>query len=189
MRKMIMTLSVVTLLSGVVLATAYTLFLPSIEANRQAALERSLSALFESAESPSFESVDSADVQIYRGTNAQDELIGYAVRVITTGYGGEIQLLVGLSPGLKEIVGMEVVEHLETPGLGAKITASSFQQQFEGLNPAEDLSFVKNEEPDTEENEIQAISGATISTRAVVNGINDDVGTALEALQSEEGKE
>ena len=107
------------------------------------------------------------------------------MRVTTTGYGGEIRLLVGVSPDLSSIAGMEVVQQVETPGLGAKITEEDFRSQFEGLDPTESIDYVKNAEPDQEENEIQAISGSTISTEAVVEGINNDVGRALQVLNEE----
>jgi len=188
MRKMIMVLGLVTLISGVVLAGIYTSLIPRIEANQQAALERSLSALFEGAEEPQFETLDTEGPTVYRAESSAGDLLGYAVRVSATGYGGEIRLLVGLSPDLSSIAGLEVVQQVETPGLGARITEEDFRAQFEGIDPTETVSYVKNEEPDPDENEIQAISGATISSEAVVDGINADVGRAVETIREEAGQ-
>jgi electron transport complex protein RnfG len=191
---MILVLGLVTLLSGVVLAGVYAGLIPRIQENERLALERSLGALFENADSPRFEQVDTGEdaageaPTIYRAETEAGTLLGYAVRVTTTGYGGEIRLLVGLGPDLSEIAGMEVVQQIETPGLGARITEEDFRAQFEGLDPTETVSYVKNAAPDPEENEIQAISGATISTEAVVKGINADVGRAIEILREEEGQ-
>jgi electron transport complex protein RnfG len=185
MKKMILVLGLVTLISGVVLAGIYTGLIPRIEANQQAALERSLSALFEGSEEPQFEQLDVEGPAIFRAESAGGDLLGYAVRVTATGYGGEIRLLVGVSPDLSSIAGMEVVQQVETPGLGARITEEDFRAQFEGLDPTETITYVKNQEPDTEANEIQAISGATISSEAVVEGINADVGRAVEILREE----
>ncbi|MFP4374533.1 MAG: RnfABCDGE type electron transport complex subunit G [Spirochaetaceae bacterium] len=188
MRKMIMVLGLVTLISGVVLAGIYSGLIPRIEANQQAALERSLSALFEDAEEPEFEELDTGGPTIYRAETSGGDLLGYAVRVSATGYGGEIRLLVGISPDLSSIAGLQIVEQVETPGLGARITEEDFRDQFEDLDPGETISYVKNEEPDSEENEIQAISGATISSEAVVDGVNADVDRAVEILREEEGQ-
>jgi electron transport complex protein RnfG len=188
MRKMILTLTVVALVSGTTLAIAYTAFLPRIQHNQQVALERSLSALFEKGESPEFETLDAEGPTIYQAT-AGGELIGYAVRVVTTGYGGDIKLLVGIGPDLERITGMEVVEHAETPGLGGKIDGAPFKQQFEGLQPREDISYIKGGSAQKEENEIEAISGATISTKAVVNGINRTLENAVPILGEGSGKE
>jgi len=188
MKKMILVLGLVTLISGVVLAGIYTGLIPRIEANQQAALERSLSALFEGAEEPQFETLDTEGPAIYRAESSAGDLLGYAVRVTTTGYGGEIRLLVGINPDLSSIAGLEVVQQVETPGLGARITEEDFRAQFEGLDPTETVSYIKNEEPDPEENEVQAISGATISSEAVVDGVNSDVGRAIEILREEAGQ-
>ncbi|MFO8065681.1 MAG: FMN-binding protein [Spirochaetia bacterium] len=189
MKKMILVLGIVTLLSGVVLAAVYTGLIPRIEENEQAALERSLSALFEGSETPEFEELDTEGPTVYRAESQGGDLLGFAVRVTTTGYGGEIRLLVGVSPDLSSIAGLEVVQQVETPGLGAKITEEDFRSQFEGLDPSEPVDYVKNAEPDTEENEIEAISGATISTEAVAEGVSDDVGRAVEILSEEESRQ
>lgn len=188
MRKMILTLSTVALISGTALALVYSALLPRIQHNQQVALERSLSALFEKGESPEFSEIDTDGPTIYRA-NAGGEPIGYAVRVVTTGYGGEISLLVGISPDLERITGMEVVEHVETPGLGAKIDGKPFKEQFSGLKPQEKISYVKGEPAQKQENEIQAISGATISTKAVVGGVNKTMDEAVGILSEKAGKE
>jgi electron transport complex protein RnfG len=189
MRKMIVTLTTVMVLSGLVLAGTFTGLSPMIEANRVAALNESLAAIFAGPDLPaedlSFEQVESDAPTIYRGTNAAGALLGYAVRVETQGYGGAITLLVGLSPDLSTIMGIEVVEQVETPGLGGNITTDSFKEQFAGLDAGEAVSYVKNVEPDPDRNEIQAISGATITSRAVVSGINTTLGEAIETIEEE----
>lgn len=185
MKKMILVLGLVTLLSGVVLAGVYTGLVPRIRANEQAALERSLSALFEGSEEPVFSELSVPGPTIYRAESSGGSLLGYAVRATTTGYGGEIRFLVGLNPDLTSITGLQVVQQVETPGLGARITEEEFRSQFAGLDPTETVGYIKNAEPDPEANEVQAISGATISTEAIVDGINQDVGEAVEVLQEE----
>lgn len=89
------------------------------------------------------------------------EFVGYAVNVtVGSGYGGEINMTVGISAECK-VCGIEIVSHSETAGLGARIDELSFRQRFTGLSDR----AVINENVD-------AISGATISSKAVASGVN-----------------
>lgn len=186
MRKMIIVLTSVMILSGLVLASAYSLFQPRIQENQRLALERSLAALFQGVTSPEFTRLETEEMTIYRATDQAGTTLGYAVRVEASGYGGTIELLAGLSPDGSDVTGIEVVSHLETPGLGGRITEESFQEQFRGLDPGQEISFVKNAPAQADENEIQALSGATISTRAVVSGLNEGLETALSIIEAQE---
>jgi len=92
---------------------------------------------------------------------------GYTFRVLTEGF-ADIELYVGIDFEGK-ISGVNVVRQRETPGLGTRATAASFTGQFTGLSVQRVFDLVKFTPG---ENEIQAISGATASSRAVVNAIN-----------------
>ncbi|MEX2442510.1 MAG: RnfABCDGE type electron transport complex subunit G [Alkalispirochaeta sp.] len=184
MKQMVVVLVLVTLVSGIVLATVYTRLIPMIRENQRLATERSLSALFDGDRNPDFEEVPTDGTTVYRAQSDNGELLGYAVRVTTTGYGGEIQLLVGLTPDSETIRGIQVVEHIETPGLGGRITEDAFGEQFKGLDATRDITYVKNAERNEDDNEIEAISGATISSSAVVSGINNVLDGVFETLTS-----
>lgn len=188
MRRMIVVLTLVMVLSGVVLAATFATLSPRIELNRERALQASLAALFADVEEPSFEQLEIDAIDVYRGSDQAGELIGFAVRVTASGYNGPINMLVGLAPELNEIVGLQIVENLETPGLGGRITERDFRAQFDGLDPTEPIQSVRNIEPDPAANEVQAISGATISTDAVVAGINRRAGDAIAAIRAVEGR-
>ncbi|MCU0640490.1 MAG: FMN-binding protein [Candidatus Margulisbacteria bacterium] len=95
---------------------------------------------------------------------------GRALAVTVRGYGGEIELLVGIDQQ-ERISGLKVLSHKETPGLGANIVRPDFLGQFKGKKRTDPLEAKKD---------IDAISGATISSRAVCNGVKD----ALERFQS-----
>ncbi|MCX6090828.1 MAG: RnfABCDGE type electron transport complex subunit G, partial [Candidatus Atribacteria bacterium] len=84
---------------------------------------------------------------------------GYVLKISSKGYGGPIILLLALSTQENELMGMKVLDNQETPGLGSEITKPGFQNQFTGKSM--DDAFELNQD-------IQAISGATISSRAVV---------------------
>ncbi|HKJ84647.1 MAG TPA: FMN-binding protein [Spirochaetia bacterium] len=187
MRKMIIVLTAVMVLSGLVLAATYTSLSPRIEANRVAALNASLASIFADQVADvadlEFEELDTDGPTVYRGSAGDGALLGYAVRVQTQGYGGTITMLAGVAPDLETILGIEVVEQIETPGLGGNITNESFKQQFEGLSTREPIEYVKNIEPSKADNEIQAISGATITTKAIVNGTNSTLDRAIEIIR------
>lgn len=100
------------------------------------------------------------------------ESIGFVVEVSTKGYGGAIKMFVGIDK-TQSITGVLLMSHSETPGLGAKGAEPSFRDQFLGAIPEKEFSVVKkNPKAD---NEIQAISGATVTSRAVTNGVADAV--------------
>ena len=91
---------------------------------------------------------------------------GYAFRVSTQGYGGAVVIAVGIDVS-GTITGIQILEHSETPGLGANASNPSFTDQFIGKNGI--LSVVKGE---AGENAISAISGATITSRSVTESVN-----------------
>lgn len=96
--------------------------------------------------------------------------VGYAASVTVTGYGGPVQLMVGMSD-IGVITGVKVISaDNETPGLGAKIKDPGFQNQFVNKDGTQPLLLVKN--PASGDSEVQAIAAATISSSAVVRAVN-----------------
>ena len=187
MKRMIIVLTVVMVLAGLILAVANAFFQPQIQANNRKALETSLTAIFPNAKAAKFTTLPTKKMKIYKSTDSDGTLLGYAVGVDTQGYGGTISLLVGLAPNLKTIKGMEVVGDSETPGMGARIADKWFRKQFAGLNPVDTISYVKNATPIPAKNQIEAISGATISTNAVVSGLNANLGKAVALIKKLSG--
>lgn len=96
------------------------------------------------------------------------ESVGYVFKTRTPGYHGHIEFMVGISNGGK-VEGIEILNHEETPGLGANILKPSFKTSFEGKAIADGLYAVKEPRGD---NEVQAITSATITTNAMVNEVN-----------------
>ena len=90
------------------------------------------------------------------------------------GYAGPIKMLVGIAPDLSRVLGIEVIESTETPGLGARINEEEFQNQFRGLSTRGGVEYVKGKAPQSD-NQIQAITGATISSRTVVRIVNETI--------------
>ena len=106
----------------------------------------------------------------------QDFAVGYAVEVAPNGFGGAITMMVGVSSEGK-VLGISIISHAETPGLGAVAAAGTdkgvaFREQFKGL-----ISGITIGDG---ENQIDALSGATISSKAVADGVN----AALECVKN-----
>lgn len=108
---------------------------------------------------------------LWRGLNPDGEFVGIAFKVFPKGYGGAIETLVGLRADttVTGIIIASPAEGLrETPGLGLKVRESWFRDQFKGKKP-EELLLKKDG------GELDAITAATISSRAVVNGVREGI--------------
>lgn len=101
------------------------------------------------------------------GTDAQGNPVGYAVAAQQKGYGGPVNVMVGLDTA-GVLTGASILEHNETPGLGAEAAKPAFIDQYKDKTAP--LTVVKNGNPG--ESEIQAVTGATITSRAVTGAAN-----------------
>ena len=111
----------------------------------------------------------------YYAATSSGRPVAYIASTAGKGYSSYIQMLVSLGTDLK-IKDIKVLHHAETPGLGDQVEDRAlFLDQFKGKGLSQ-LVLVKSE---TKEN-IQAISGATISSRAVTNGVKDAVQTLVD---------
>jgi electron transport complex protein RnfG len=97
---------------------------------------------------------------------------GLVFVVSPVGYAARIRTLVAMDNSGK-IVGLKVLSQSETPGLGTKSTDPNWQKQFVGKKVGKDLEVVK-QAPNADQ--IQAITAATISSRAVTSGVNQVMG-------------
>lgn len=110
----------------------------------------------------------------YLGFDAAGRPTGAAITAQEPGFQEEVLLMIGFEPASGRLIGFKVLEQKETPGLGDKIEAdSSFGSQFAGrVTP---LTGVKGRAP-ANEHEVQTITGATISSRAVIRIIDHAIG-------------
>jgi electron transport complex protein RnfG len=111
----------------------------------------------------------------FRVMDAEGNPLGWALTGAGNGFQGKIHLMVGLSNDLTETRGLKVLKDTETPGLGTKIRDGAFPQQFytieEGhLQISEGLYVVKRARENARE--VEYITGATISSKAVVEILN-----------------
>ncbi|AFA48978.1 RnfABCDGE type electron transport complex subunit G [Acetobacterium woodii] len=108
-------------------------------------------------------------LEVYIG-KSNGEVVGYTVKTgPTSGYAGEVQVLTGISAD-GVITGITIIKSNETPGLGAK-ASGVWNDQFTGKSAKEELVVVKGTTKEGS-NEIQAITGSTITSKAVTSGVN-----------------
>jgi len=103
----------------------------------------------------------------YVGKNDQGDLVGYALSVGAKGFGGQVIMALGLTPE-GNITGINFTELKETAGLGMKADEPEFKSQFPGKSVSIDL--VKGAPQD--DNDISAITGATVTSTAVHKAVN-----------------
>ncbi|MBQ3379292.1 MAG: RnfABCDGE type electron transport complex subunit G [Clostridia bacterium] len=113
---------------------------------------------------------------VYAAYGADGEIMGYAVASSPNGFGGAIDLMVGVLPD-GSVKSVRVLStNSETPGLGTRVTEEEFITQYDGITGP--IAVIKNSEPGP--SEIRAISGATISSTAVTTGVNLAIDVAAE---------
>ncbi|GAA0085501.1 RnfABCDGE type electron transport complex subunit G [Clostridium sp. MB05] len=120
--------------------------------------------------------------EIYEAVSGSD-VVGYVLKINSKGFHGPIDFVVGISKDDK-VAGVKVLSHSETPGLGAKISEDKFTSRFKG-KPANGYLEVVKTTPN-KDNELEAISGATISSKASVTAVNEAISFYLENIKGEE---
>ncbi|MCP4375602.1 MAG: FMN-binding protein [bacterium] len=101
-------------------------------------------------------------------------VIGYMLRASGMGYVDKIEVLIGVDARATKITGIYVLAQIETPGLGNKIRSEDFEGQFVNKLTAKDIEVIKTA-PKSDSNDIQAITSATISSKAVCDIVNNAV--------------
>lgn len=118
---------------------------------------------------PDADSFEEADGYAIGKTGS--DIAGYVFVTASKGYGGDVQVMTGISVD-GQITGVVILEQDETPGLGANAEKESFRDQFKQAVPADGFTVTKST---AGEGEISAMTGATITTTAVTNAVNDAI--------------
>ena len=190
--RLVGTLTAAGLLSGLVLVGAYLITAPRIAKNRADRLRSAAFQVLPAAESlDALELVDGALVpgvlggegdMVYAGRNAAGELVGYAVPAEGPGFMDTVKVIYGFDQERGVIVGLQVLESRETPGLGDKVGYDPhFLANFEALVVEPEIVPVKGGR--TADNQVDCITGATISSEAVVDILNRSAGRWLPVLE------
>ncbi|HHY03567.1 MAG TPA: RnfABCDGE type electron transport complex subunit G [Thermoanaerobacterales bacterium] len=158
--RMIVVLMIISIASGAVLALSYEATNPKIQEQARQTLEQSVLNVIPGA--TKMEVVEKQDMTIYVGIDDQGNKKGISFKATGSGFNGPIEIMVGYNPREGKLTGIQILSMSETPGLGAKIKEEAFTKQFT-QKPVEDEFTVKED--------VEAISGATISSTAVADAI------------------
>ncbi|MEX2443520.1 MAG: RnfABCDGE type electron transport complex subunit G [Alkalispirochaeta sp.] len=168
--NMFLVLTVIALVSAAALGFTYAQTKPILdEQARQREIQAVADVVPEFDNNPTEESVVPAefpDMEIYPATR-QGNRVGTAVRTYSSNaYGGDLRVMVGFDQD-GAITGTTILQHSETPGLGAKLTEVSFQEQFLNLRPQSGALAVTKDG-----GRVDSLTAATISSRAFVEAVN-----------------
>jgi electron transport complex protein RnfG len=120
-------------------------------------------------------------LELFRAIAADGSLAGYVATASAKGYNGDVTVIVGVRQD-GSISGVRVSGHTETPGVGTNAVNDEFCGQYDGGLAGVPFEAVKRGAG--EQNEISAVSGATITSNAVTNAVNAATSAAHAMLQS-----
>jgi electron transport complex protein RnfG len=184
--RIVATLGATGLVSGLILVGAYLATAPRIERNRAEALLAAAARVLPGStrlEAWTIEggaprrwdgpegSVPKGEA-VFAGYDAEGRRVGFAIPDAGSGFMDTIALIYGFDPSRGVVVGMEILDSRETPGLGDKIAFDAhFLANFAALEVAPRIVAVKKGRK-SRPNEVDCITGATISSEAVVGILN-----------------
>lgn len=181
--RLVGTLAVAGALAGLVIVLVFQWANPRIEAWRAAVLAEAVTEVLSGAEryetiflegagyTPAPASDTSGLDRVYVGYDGDGRRVGVAVVGAEPGFQDVIRLIFGYDPATGEVIGMKVLESKETPGLGDKIEKdSTFLREFARV--ATPLVGAKASRATGADDEVTMITGATISSQAIVDIIN-----------------
>lgn len=198
--RLLMTLAFGGAFAGLLIATVYEKTLPAIERYADSRIEGAVNevlgtparieVLYLSGETLSITPPSGVELRkvtkAYRGFDGQNLPVGVAVEASSPGFADDVKLMVGFDPKTGVLTGFSVLGQKETPGLGDKIEKDrAFAERFRGKTaPIRGVKGV-TADPGT----VQTITGATISSRTVIQIINAAVERWRPRLLAFEGRE
>lgn len=199
--RLLLTLGIAGALAGLLIVLVFQVTQPTIRAYKARMLRLAIQEVLKAPyrydtlyvydgvlERTPPEGVDPANLEmLFLGYREDGSRVGFAIAGAEPGFQDVIELIFGYDPETKTVLGMKVLASRETPGLGDKIERDqAFVAEFDGSETP--LVGVKPARATGAANEIDLITGATISSRAVIRIINDQVerlGPILEAYREE----
>ncbi len=181
--KLLLTLGGAGAIVGLCIVLIYIWTLPAIERYKSGVLRQAIAEVLRSPERcdtlflvngaltatrPTGDAIESAQ-RVFLGYGANGAPVGYAIAATEVGFSDPIEMLFGYEPASHTLLGLKILVSKETPGIADKIEKPGFLEQFKKL--VAPLAGTKDAKA-TEPGAVQMITGATISSRAVIRGIN-----------------
>ena len=170
--KLSASLLIIATISGTILGMIYIVTKEPIEKRVKLEEERALKDIF--PEATIFKLITSKDNYTYYEVYAKNKLIGYALDASGKGFGSTIKIKVGMNLN-KTIKAIRITSQNETPGLGTRVKGTKFTDQF--MNKTLKQVLLKK---DSSKGTIDALTGATISSRAVSEAVEESISKFLE---------
>ncbi len=167
-----------SLVFGSLVAGVYGTLEDRIAKNAEEKLNREMQALLTTAKTFEYD----AEKQVYVGKDADGKTAGYALTAEGGGFADKIGLLIATDAAAEHVLGIVVLSSSETPGFGDQATKPEFKNQFIGA-PTTKLAVAKDGDRGVVDDTIIAITGATITSEAVVKIVNDAVIALKEKLK------
>lgn len=163
-------LFIITAISTFLVAQAYTITKPIIDEQNIMKNNEARMTILPDAKDFTLKEMELPEgvLEVYEAKDASGAVIGYTIKTSTSGYGGPIEVTTGITTdGTVNAIALGSMS--ETAGLGANAAKPEFYNQYAG-KPATPYSVIKNGTP--KDNEIVAISGSTITSNGVTQGVN-----------------
>ncbi|MEP0860324.1 MAG: FMN-binding protein [Ignavibacterium sp.] len=173
------TLTLIGIIAGGSLSLVNNWAAPKIALNQKAETERAIFLVHQDGKN--YEPLNTNGFEVFKVYDEQKNSLGYSLVYSGNGFQGKIKIMIGITEDLNKITSIEILEQSETPGLGTKILEPPYKDQYKGLTPVPAIKLVKGIPPENP-NEVQAITGATISSRSVVNIVNEGISKLRESL-------
>lgn len=191
--RLIVMLTLVSLIAGASLAFTYEATMPRIRVNenktRQEALREVVPGTIRFTTERLKVTLPGTDgkpqptqVEAYRCVDAAGRLTGLAYIAAPSGFSAAIQVMVGLDPVERKVLAIRVLDLSETPGLGMKVREEKFTGQFRDKSLTDAFAAARAG------SDIQAVTGATISSKAVAQGVKESAEAVLAAYAKEGGR-
>lgn len=167
-------LGIISMIAAILLGTTYSVTKSTIELQKKKAILEAQQDIFPEAKTfedyinpISKEKINNLKLDLttvyslIEAKSESGEILGYIANVSTPGYSGNIVYVIGLTKE-KQIKKIKITEQTETPGLGANVAKRNFLDQFSNKNVLDGFEVKKD---------VKAITAATISSRALTNGV------------------
>ena len=165
-------LLIITAVAGFIIGAVYNITKEPIRIEEKKANDKAMKELVSDADK-----FVKKDMKLSNGVLEVNEgiksgkVVGYDIKVASKGYGGKINIMVGIKNN-GEVSGIKILSQSETAGLGANCEQPEFYKQYSGKS-TQNLKVVKTS--DVKKDEIKAITGATITSKAVTKGVNEAI--------------